>query len=192
VTGHVALTFDDGPDPRSTAALVAALRREGARATLFTIGRNARAYPRLLRSARNAGMWIGNHSWSHPDLTRLTPPRARAELRRAQAVLTRLGGPAPRLFRPPYGATGPAVRAAALRLGLTEVLWDIDSRDWAGASVDEIVAAAGRLTDGQILLLHETSPAAVAAVPRILAGLRERGLRPGRICPETGRAVGEE
>ncbi|MFI5916721.1 polysaccharide deacetylase family protein [Dactylosporangium sp. NPDC051541] len=191
MTGYVALTFDDGPDPRSTAALVAALRRGGARATLFTIGRNARAYPRLLRSARDAGMWIGNHSWSHPDLTRLTAPRARAEMLRTQALLQKLAGTSPRLFRPPYGATGPIVRSVAARLGLTEVLWDVDSRDWAGATEDEIVAASAGLTDGGILLLHETSPATVAAVPRILADLRARGLHPGRICAETGRVVAE-
>ncbi|GAA3288706.1 polysaccharide deacetylase family protein [Dactylosporangium vinaceum] len=189
MTGYVALTFDDGPDPRHTAALVQTLRREHARATLFTIGRNARTYPRLLRSAGRAGLWIGNHTWTHPDLTTLTPPRAGAELRRTQALLRKLAGTVPRLFRPPYGATGPAVRAAAARLGLTEVLWDVDSRDWAGATTDEIVASAARLTDGQVLLLHETSPAAIAAVPRILADLRGRGLHPGRICPETGRAV---
>jgi peptidoglycan/xylan/chitin deacetylase (PgdA/CDA1 family) len=190
VTGFVALTFDDGPDPVGTAALLAALRAGGARATLFAVGRNARTCPRLLRAARNAGMWIGNHSWSHPDLTGLTPARARAELRRTQAVLTRLGGAAPRLFRPPYGRTGDGVRAIAARLGLTEVLWDVDSRDWAGAGPDEIVAAAARLTDGQVMLMHERCPATVAAVPRILEDLRARGLRPGRIHPGTGRAVG--
>ncbi|WP_433206093.1 polysaccharide deacetylase family protein [Dactylosporangium sp. CS-047395] len=188
--GHVALTFDDGPDPASTAALLAALHRGGARATLFAIGRNARTYPRLLRQARNAGMWIGNHSWSHPDLTRLTPARTRAELRRTQAALRRAGGALPRLFRPPYGATGATVRAAAARLGLTEVLWDVDSRDWAGASTDDIVAAASGLTDGQVILLHERCPATLAAVPRILADLRARDLRPGRIDPATGRATG--
>ncbi|MEU7870439.1 polysaccharide deacetylase family protein [Dactylosporangium sp. NPDC049140] len=185
MTGYVALTFDDGPDPGSTAALVSVLRNAGARATLFPIGRNARTYPRLLRSARNAGMWVGNHTWSHPNLTRLTPPRVRAELRRTQSVL----GGTPRLFRPPYGRTTPEIHDIAARLGLIEVLWDIDSRDWAGAGADEIVAAAARLTDGQVLLLHERCPATLAALPRILDDLRARGLRPGRICPDTGRAI---
>ncbi|WP_432991499.1 polysaccharide deacetylase family protein [Dactylosporangium sp. CA-233914] len=192
MTGYVALTFDDGPDPAGTAALLAALRAGGARATLFAIGRNARSHPRLLRRARNAGMWIGNHSWSHPDLTRLTPARTRAELRRTQAVLGRLNGTAPRLFRPPYGETGDAVRSIAAGLGLTEVLWDVDSRDWAGADADEIVAAAERLTDGQVILMHERYPATIAAVPRILAALRTRNLRPGRIDEATGRAVAGE
>ncbi|MGI5238300.1 polysaccharide deacetylase family protein [Dactylosporangium sp. CA-139066] len=187
--GHVALTFDDGPTPAHTLALLDALRSCGARATLFNIGRNARDEPGLVLAQRAAGMWLGNHSWSHPHLTALPEQEAEDELRRTARVLRRITGAAPRLFRPPYGDTNPAVRALARRLGLTEVLWDVDTRDWAGAGPDDIVAAAEALQDGQILLMHDGYAATLEAVPRIVAALRARGLQPGMISPATGRAT---
>ncbi|GAA4249342.1 polysaccharide deacetylase family protein [Dactylosporangium darangshiense] len=188
-TGHVALTFDDGPVPSGTAALLDALRSCDARATLFNIGRNARDEPGLVLAQRAAGMWLGNHSWSHPRPTTLPEGEAEDELRRTGRMLRRITGTAPRLFRPPYGDTSPSVHALASRLGLTEVLWDVDARDWAGATTDEIVAAADSLTAGQVMLMHDGYPSTVAAVPHIVARLRERGLCPGMISPSTGRAV---
>jgi endo-1,4-beta-xylanase len=188
-TGYVALTFDDGPDPESTKALLDALGTAGARATMFNLGRAARDHPALARDQRNAGMWLGNHSWTHPHLTTLSPGRIASELRRTQIVLEELTGVSPRLFRPPYGDTNAGVRSAARRLGLTEIGWDVDSRDWDGASTAQIVAAARTLTDGQVLLMHDRYPATIAAIPRIVAELTSRGLRPGMISPVTGRAV---
>jgi endo-1,4-beta-xylanase len=188
-TGYVALTFDDGPDPESTKALLDALGTAGVRATMFNVGRAARDHPELARDQRNAGMWLGNHSWTHPRLTTLSPVRVASELRRTQIVLEELTGVSPRLFRPPYGDTGTGVRAAARRLGLTEVLWDVDTRDWDGASTAQIVAAARTLTDGQVLLMHDRYAATIAAIPRIVAELTSRGLRPGMVSPVTGRAV---
>ncbi|MFG2043564.1 polysaccharide deacetylase family protein [Dactylosporangium sp. NPDC048998] len=187
--GYVGLTFDDGPDPSSTGALLDALRAGGVRATMFNVGRNARDHPSLVRAQQNAGMWIGNHSWAHPDLTGASPARVRSELRRTQRVLRHLTGAAPRLFRPPYGRTGPTVRAVERQAGLTEVLWDVDSQDWNGATADEIVQAAARLTDGQVILMHDRYAATIAAIPRIVADLRARNLGAGMISPVTGRAV---
>jgi peptidoglycan/xylan/chitin deacetylase (PgdA/CDA1 family) len=185
----VALTFDDGPTATHTTALLEALHSCGARATLFNIGRNARDEPALVLAQRAAGMWLGNHSWSHPRLTTLPDEEAESQLRRTGRMLRRITGTAPRLFRPPYGDTNPAIHALAERLGLTEVLWDVDARDWAGAGPDDIVAAAESLTDGQIILLHDGYPATLSAIPRIVAALRSRGLHPGMISPTTARAV---
>ncbi|WP_432839451.1 polysaccharide deacetylase family protein [Dactylosporangium sp. CA-092794] len=189
MTGYVGLTFDDGPNPDTTEALLAALAASGAPATLFNIGQHVRDHPALTRAQLSAGMWVGNHSWTHPHLTTLPPPRIGSELRRASQALGDTIGAQPQLFRPPYGDTNPSVRAAAADLGLTEVLWDVDSRDWAGATADEIVAAATRLTDGQVILLHDGYTATIAAIPRILADLRARDLAPGMVSPATGRAV---
>ncbi|MGW5721298.1 polysaccharide deacetylase family protein [Amycolatopsis sp. NPDC003865] len=173
----VALTFDDGPYPSTTPALLAALG--GVRATFFLWGEHAAAHPELVREIAAAGHVLGNHTWTHPHLTGL-PARVRdQEVRRTQDLLVALTGQRPVLFRPPYGDTDGAVRATAAGHGLTEVLWTVDTRDWDGASEDEIVAAAGRVAPGGVVLMHEGRPATVAAVPRILAGLAARGLRPG-------------
>ncbi|QKV72915.1 polysaccharide deacetylase family protein [Amycolatopsis sp. Hca4] len=176
----VALTFDDGPYPETTPALLAALG--GTRATFFLWGEHAAAHPDLVRAIAAAGHAIGNHTWTHPQLTTLADDAARdQEVRRTQDLLTRLTGLRPSLFRPPYGDTDAAVASAIAHHGLTEVLWSVDTRDWAGCTTEEIVAAAGDVQPGGVVLMHEGRPATVDAVPRILAALTERGLRPGPI-----------
>ena len=177
----VALTFDDGPYPSTTPALLAAL--EGVRATFFLWGEHAAAHPALVREIAAAGHVIGNHTWTHPYLTGLSPDAREQEVRRTQDLLVSLTGVRPVLFRPPYGDTDDAVRAtvSSVSHGLTEVLWTVDTRDWAGASADEIVAAAARAEPGGVVLMHEGRPATVEAVPRILADLAARGLRPGPV-----------
>ncbi|GHG07540.1 polysaccharide deacetylase [Amycolatopsis bullii] len=175
----VALTFDDGPYPETTPALLAALG--GTRATFFLWGEHAEAHPALVRAIAAAGHEIGNHTWTHPRLTTLDRPARDEEVRRTQDLLAELTGTRPVLFRPPYGDTGPAVAETVAAQGLTEVLWTVDTRDWAGCSADEIVAAAGQAQPGGVVLMHEGRPATLDAVPRILAALTERGLRPGPV-----------
>jgi peptidoglycan/xylan/chitin deacetylase (PgdA/CDA1 family) len=187
--GHVALTYDDGPDPSTTGALLAALRSAGARATFFNVGRRVRADPSLVRAQQAAGMWIGNHSWTHPHLTRLGTARITSELARTQRALRQATGSTPRLFRPPYGETDAAVRAVQSRLGLTEVLWSVDSQDWNGASTAQIVRAASNLQAGDVILMHDGYRTTIDAVPHIVADLAARGLCPGMISAATGRAV---
>ena len=189
--GYVGLTFDDGPHPVSTTPLLNALREGGARATFFTWGQHAEQYPALLRAERDAGMWLGNHTTSHPRLTTLGEPAAYQEIAGTQQTIQRITGITPTLFRPPYGETNAQIRADEARLGLTEVLWTVDSQDWNGATTAQIVQAAATLQPGGIILMHDGGYAStVAAVPQILAGLAARGLRPGRIArtpnPVTG------
>lgn len=173
----VALTFDDGPYPSTTPALLAAL--DGVRATFFLWGEHAAAHPELVRAIAAAGHVLGNHTWTHPHLTGVSADARDQEVRRTQDLLVSLTGVRPVLFRPPYGDTDPSVAQTAAAHGLTEVLWTVDTRDWAGATTDEIVAAADGAEPGGVVLLHEGRPATVAAVPRILAALAARGLRPG-------------
>jgi peptidoglycan/xylan/chitin deacetylase (PgdA/CDA1 family) len=176
----VSLTFDDGPHPETTPALLAALG--DAPATFFLQGSAAAAHPDLVRAIAAAGHPIGNHSWTHPRLPGLLAADRDAEVRRTQDLLTGLTGTRPTLFRPPYGDTDAAVAATIAAHGLTEVLWTVDTRDWAGATADEITAAAARVRPGGIVLMHDGGHAStVAAVPRILAALAARGLRPGRL-----------
>ncbi|WP_151772924.1 polysaccharide deacetylase family protein [Streptomyces abyssomicinicus] len=186
--GYVGLTFDDGPSGR-TPALLTALREAGLRATMFNQGNHVEADPGLVRAQVAAGMWVANHSYSHPYMTRLDPAAMESEIARTQRAVAAAGGGVPTLFRPPYGDTDDTLRAAAAKYGLTEILWDVDPQDWNGASADAIVEAAGRLTDGQVILLHDWPATTLEAVPRIGRVLAAKGLRTGRICPVTGRAV---
>jgi peptidoglycan/xylan/chitin deacetylase (PgdA/CDA1 family) len=186
--GYVGLTFDDGPSSNTT-ALLGALTRNGLRATMFNQGQYAAANPALVRAQVNAGMLVGNHSYTHPHLTQLGQAQIDSEISRTQQAIANAGGGTPMLFRPPYGETNATVKAVAAKYGLTQIFWDVDSQDWNGASTDAIVQAAARLTNGQVILMHDWSANTLAAVPRIAQGLTGRGLCAGKISPATGRAV---
>uniref|UniRef100_A0AAU3H460 Polysaccharide deacetylase family protein n=1 Tax=Streptomyces sp. NBC_01401 TaxID=2903854 RepID=A0AAU3H460_9ACTN len=186
--GYVGLTFDDGPSG-STAGLLAALTQNGLRATMFNQGEYAAANPAQVRAQVDAGMWVGNHTYTHPHLTGLSQDQVDSEISRTQQAIADGGGGTPRLFRPPYGETDATVQATAASYGLTQIIWDVDSQDWNGASTDAIVQANAQLTDGQIILMHDWPANTVAALPRIAQDLAGRGLCAGMISPQTGRAV---
>jgi len=187
--GYVGLTFDDGPSSGNTPALLNALRQNGLRATMFNQGNYAAANPAQVRAQAQAGMWVGNHSYSHPHLVQQSQAQVDSEISRTQQAIANAGGGTPRLFRPPYGETNATVRSVAAKYGLTQVIWDVDSQDWNGASTDAIVQANARLTNGQVILMHEWAANTRAAIPRIAQGLASRGLCAGMISPQTGRAV---
>ncbi|MFJ6741045.1 polysaccharide deacetylase family protein [Streptomyces sp. NPDC091279] len=187
-TGYVGLTFDDGPSG-STPTLLNALKQNGLRATMFNQGQNAASYPAQVKAQVDAGMWVGNHSYTHPHLTQQTQATIDSEISRTQQAIAGAGGGTPKLFRPPYGETNATVKAVEAKYGLTEIIWDVDSQDWNGASTDAIVQAAGRLTSGQVILMHDWPANTVAAIPRIAQGLAARNLCAGMISPQTGRAV---
>ncbi|MER6133825.1 polysaccharide deacetylase family protein [Streptomyces sp. NPDC001815] len=186
--GYVGLTFDDGPSG-STPALLSALTQNGLRATMFNQGQYAAANPSQVRAQVSAGMWVGNHSYTHPHLPQLNQSQIDSEISRTQQAIAAAGGGTPKLFRPPYGETNSTVKAVEARYGLTEILWNVDSQDWNGVGTDAIVQAAGRLGNGQVILMHDWSANARAAIPRIAQGLASRGLCAGRISPQTGRAI---
>src|SRR5690242_19748780 len=187
--GYVGLTFDDGPSNAHTPGLLNALRQNGLRATMFNEGQYAAAYPSQVQAEINAGMWVGNHSYTHPHLIQESQSQIDSELGRTQQAIANAGGGTPKLFRPPYGETNATVKAVEAKYGLKEIIWDVDSGDWNGASVDAIVAANARLTNGQVILMHEWPANTLAAIPRIAQGLANRGLCAGMISPQTGRAV---
>jgi peptidoglycan/xylan/chitin deacetylase (PgdA/CDA1 family) len=177
----VALTFDDGPWPHSTAQILAILVQRQAPATFFTVGRQVERYPELVRQELAAGMAVGSHSYSHPQpFHRLPAARIRDELARGRRTLQPLGVH-PVGFRPPGGATTSAVMVAAQELGDRTVLWSVDPADWQpGVSPDQLlwrVLAGAR--PGAIVLLHDGGgdrSATVAALPAIVDGLRRLGL----------------
>lgn len=187
--GYVGLTYDDGPNSGTTTALLNALTSAGLRATFFNIGQRVQQNQALARAQVNAGMWVGNHSWTHPHLPQMSTQQITSELSQTQQAIQQATGQTPRLFRPPYGETNSTVRSIEAQLGLTEVLWDVDSQDWNGASTSAIVQAASRLQNGQVILMHDGYQTTIQAVPQIAANLASRNMCAGMISPTTGRAV---
>jgi peptidoglycan/xylan/chitin deacetylase (PgdA/CDA1 family) len=154
--GELALTFDDGPNPAWTPRLLDLLAAAGARATFFMMGSRAAAEPELVRRVVAGGNLIGNHTWSHPNLSRSSAKRIREELKRTQETLEEITGAPARFFRPPFGARRPAVFRIARELGLEPVLWNAMTSDWRQRSAERI---AERIA-GQIERLERRGRAA--------------------------------
>jgi peptidoglycan/xylan/chitin deacetylase (PgdA/CDA1 family) len=181
----VALTFDDGPHPRWTPRILEILARRGVRATFFVVGRKVDDHPEVLRAIVEAGHGVGLHSYAHDRLFAMrTERRVRDDLERGMAVLERVLGRAPTLFRPPIGHTNPRIARVVDALGLVVVGWTLGGRDGlASARPDDVVARVRRdLRDGAIVLLHDApergdrEPAAVRALPAILDAMAAGGL----------------
>ncbi|CAK7281984.1 polysaccharide deacetylase family protein [Streptomyces misionensis] len=188
-SGYVGLTFDDGPSNDHTPAVLNALKQNGLRATMFNEGQYAASYPAQVKAEIDAGMWVGDHSYTHPHLTQMSQAQIDSEISRTQQAIASAGGGTPKLFRPPYGETNATLKSVEAKYGLTEVIWDVDSGDWNGASTDAIVQAVSRLGNGQVILMHEWPANTLAAIPRIAQNLASRGMCAGMISPQTGRAV---
>jgi peptidoglycan/xylan/chitin deacetylase (PgdA/CDA1 family) len=173
----VALTFDDGPGEYSR-HLVAILRAAGARATFFVVGNRLQYWPGVVRDEETVGV-VGDHTWSHADLTQLPRWLAWLELARTQYAVSQQLGHAPGLFRAPYERHNPALDATVASLGLVEVFWSVDSRDDQRKTTARRVlrnVLAG-LRPGAIVLMHDLHPWTIRAVPKILRAIRLRGLR---------------
>jgi peptidoglycan/xylan/chitin deacetylase (PgdA/CDA1 family) len=180
----VALTFDDGPSPTYTPQILRLLRRDHVLATFFVIGELVKRYPNLVRAEIRSSMSVGNHSWDHPDsppFVDLAAARVRSEITTTDAELARLGDRV-HLFRPPGGSFDPSLVAVTQAEGLRVVLWDVDPRDWApGATAREITRAVlESVKPGAVVELHDGGgdrSATVAALPKIIRGIRSMGLR---------------
>ncbi len=173
----VALTFDDGPVPETT-ELLAVLRAKKVKATFFVLGSQVVREPAVIRQIVADGHVVGNHSWDHPLLTRLSLAKVRTQLVRTNRAIVAAGAPAPVVFRPPYGGTNRSILRIAGAQGMTQVLWDVDPMDWRdrnSALVASRVVAATR--NGSIVLSHDIHPTTRAAYARIIDRLRARGFQ---------------
>ncbi|WP_272895160.1 polysaccharide deacetylase family protein [Nonomuraea sp. MG754425] len=170
----VALTFDDGPGVY-TDELLRHLAAYRARATFFVIGQNVAAHPEVLRRTYEAGHEIGGHTWSHPDLTKLTAAAVRAQFARTDQAVKAAIGVTPKLIRPPYGALSASVRRQTRR---PMVLWSVDTLDWLHRDSARVARKAVRsVRPGSIVLFHDIHPTTVAAIPQVLKLLSARGYR---------------
>ncbi len=183
----VAITFDDGPDPRYTPQILDILRRYRAPATFFVVGEQVQQYPWIVKQCWDAGCEIGNHTFTHPHFGRVSRLRGELELNATERLIESITGHSTRLFRPPYGEsadTNPSMQEiTVLRevhdMGYVSVGMNIDTKDYEAENTDQIVSAVKRqLHQGHVILMHDGGgdrSRTVAALPKVITELRRSG-----------------
>jgi peptidoglycan/xylan/chitin deacetylase (PgdA/CDA1 family) len=182
---RISLTFDDGPSEEFTGQILDILREHQVPATFFVCGRNVEEHPDLLRRIVAEGHAVGNHTYSHLFVYFKSRRRIAEEIDRTQAIIQKVVGFRPNIFRPPYGARWFGLIPTLLERGMPLILWSATGYDWRKDVQGITEAALRELKPGAIILLHdgrETRPAAeidrsrtVSALPAIIAGARQRG-----------------
>lgn len=173
----IALTFDDGPNPKTTPELLEALKAKNVKATFFVLGENVKAHPELVERALREGHEIGSHAYTHRHLKDLSQAECAEELDKTEALIKTVA-PSPKLFRPPGGLYNDTVLDEAQKRGYTTVLWSVDTLDWKRPSVDYVVKTAlDKAKSGGIILMHDglyplPTPKAIG---RMIDRLREEG-----------------
>lgn len=169
----VALTYDDGPSPTTTPALLDLLADEGVPATFFVVGSHVAAHPEIVAREHAEGHAVENHSWSHPNLATLAAPDVARELAGTDEAIVAAGAPQPSFIRAPFGSAGGPVPDVAEH---PLVYWSVDSFDWrdrnGGVFVPRIL---DRIEPGGIILMHDVYDSTVAGQERLIAALRHRG-----------------
>jgi peptidoglycan/xylan/chitin deacetylase (PgdA/CDA1 family) len=176
---YIAMTFDDGPSPETTPRLLDILKQRNIKATFFMIGQNAERNPAIVQRILADGHEIGNHSWTHPQLSKLSDDRVTEEINQTQAAIKSACGYTPVLLRPPYGAiTARQKDWIEKQFGLSVIIWSVDPFDWKrpGASVIEQRILAGA-RPGAIILSHDIHKQTVDAMPATLDALAAKGFK---------------
>ena len=170
---EIALTFDDGPSAAWTPALLDGLKERGVKATFFLIGENADKNPEIVKRMAEEGHLIGNHTYHHVELTKVSEKEARLELADTSAAIVRITGKEPEYMRPPFGAWQ---RKLEQEIQMLPVLWTIDPLDWTTENQDEIVnKVVTEAEENDIILLHDCYKSSVEAGLRIIDILQEEG-----------------
>ncbi len=182
LTKTIYLTFDDGPNPTWTPQILSLLEEYDAHASFFVVGENVQRWPSLVQRAAQDGDTIGDHTWSHPNLTHMSPSAVYIELGRDQNWITTLTGRPPTLWRPPYEAFNASDVAIATGLSMKMQLWSVDTGDWQlpGTAVI-VIRVMAALHNGMVVLLHDgggvTRSETVAAVAILIPELELAGYR---------------
>ncbi len=186
--GEVALTFDDGPNATTTLAVRDLLDADGVKGTFFSVGKAVEQRPDISRALVADGQLVGNHSFHH-DSWRWLDPRY-PELAKTENVVAALLGVCPAFYRPPHGQHDPFMAHVVRRAGMQMVTWDVSAGDWATTDADLVARRVlSQVRPGSIIVLHDgldgrvnvDRTVVVRALPKILAGLRQRGLKPVRL-----------
>jgi peptidoglycan/xylan/chitin deacetylase (PgdA/CDA1 family) len=185
----VALTFDDGPGPE-TPDVLEELQHEHAHATFFVIGNLAEKDPDMVRTLYAAGMQVANHTWTHPQLARLTAKGQRSELEKTQDEIASIIGVRPRFYRPPYWSWNDTTAQQGSALGMVGVLFSVDTDDWQKPGADAIIRNALKAQAGDVIAFHDAGgdrSETVAAIAPIIVALRARHLEPVTLDQLYGR-----
>lgn len=168
---RIAITFDDGPSIY-TERLLEGLKERGVKATFFMVGKQAETYPEIVQKAAEEGHLIGNHTYSHVDITKLEEEDARKEIEKTNQVLQNLTGKPVEYVRPPFGIWEESFED----LQMLSVMWTVDPLDWTTENVDEIVnKVVTRVAENDIILMHDCYAASVDAALRIVDVLQKQG-----------------
>lgn len=173
----IALTFDDGPHPEYTPQMLQLLAEKHVRATFFLLGPNVEKNPTIVKEIVDAGHEVGNHSWSHPILSKLQPAKIREELEKTTAAIKEAAGVQVRLMRPPYGSANKKVQDTCDELGLKIICWSIDTDDWRKTTTKEKMVDLIKkgAHDGAIILMHDRHEKALETTREVIDYLRGQG-----------------
>lgn len=175
VAKKIALTFDDGPHPRYTEQLLDGLKERNVVATFFVTGENAQNYPNIIRREQEEGHLIGNHTYSHIQLTSGNSETFREELVKTNEILENITGEKVSFVRPPYGSWD---KSFEKELNMFPVLWNIDPLDWCSHNAECIAAkVVENAGDGDIILMHDYYDTSVTAALEVVDVLQKRGFQ---------------
>ncbi len=198
---YIAMTYDDGPNKNLTPKLLDLLAAHHVRATFFVIGQNAAEYPEILRRAVREGHEIANHSWSHPNLGKMSDDAVRRELQKTDDAIKAAIGVRPTLLRPPYGSLSTRQKKWIHNdFGYQIILWDVDPLDWKRPGPMVVCNRIVKMTrPGSIVLAHDIHAGTIEAMPAILDQLEAKGFKfvtvselLGMARPETRKPRTEE
>ncbi len=171
----IALTFDDGPHPQYTPQILSALKKYNGHATFFVVGNRAQKYPGVIKQISQNGNQIGNHSYSHSQLTKLSESGIKSELKKTSDILQNIIQKKPSIVRPTYGSVNNRVKSAS---GSPLILWSIDTLDWKTKSKTKTVnKVVGKVKDGDIVLMHDLYKPTAQATEAIIQNLTAKGYK---------------
>lgn len=170
---QVALTFDDGPDPKVTPQILATLAKYDAKATFFMLGSRVEFYPDIAKEILNAGHELGNHTWTHANLTNMSTEAIKNEVSRTSDIIEQATGQLPSVFRPPYGASNDNLLNI---LDLPVVLWNLDTLDWKYRDRAQLLSSVkSNVHDGSTILMHDIHLSTAQGLDSVLAFLKNEG-----------------
>ncbi|HYJ06171.1 MAG TPA: polysaccharide deacetylase family protein [Chthoniobacterales bacterium] len=176
---YIAVTFDDGPHATLTPKLLDLLAARNLKATLFVVGQNVAEYPEILKRAVREGHEIASHSWSHPNLGKMSDDAVRRELQKTDDAIVAATGKRPTLMRPPYGSiTAAQKRWIYEEFGYRIIIWDVDPLDWKRPGPSVVTARILKETKpGSIILAHDIHPPTLEAMPATFDQLVKKGFK---------------
>ena len=168
----VALTFDDGPNPNTTPIALELLKKYNAKGTFFMVGKAVAGNEEIIKQVVAEGHQIGNHSWSHPLLTKISLEQAKSQINDTTEALKKASGQDVHIMRPPYGGINAAIQAA---VDQSFILWDVDTLDWKNRNTASIMKEVRKARPGSIILMHDVHQTSINALPTVLQYLTKQG-----------------